>query len=347
MATELPLDVQILIIEWAFRSSQSGIVDRATLRACALVCRAWTPTAQRLLFRRIQCVYLYDLQCNIRLIVSALSIHPHLAAHVRYIRMAWPLLPDYDDICLRLLELCRHVEGISFFHQWTYVNKDLSPESDARLRAILLRPVLLSVHGRDSSISTVVQMCSGARVLLLRAGYSNCPLPPTVEALEIRADSLGQCLWLSNPLPALRHLCLMHPMWTDEALCEYLISTGILPQLQSLQIKGYSFPPMKILEQLVQLKTLIVNELPGEHVTLPPTLRHIGYHTWGSPPGMRTELAVDPLRALPDLQLVTVTLYTGQHVRAALAEMCRDTGVDFGTYAQPQYFQQPQNFDWI
>ncbi|KAI0051936.1 hypothetical protein FA95DRAFT_1602180 [Auriscalpium vulgare] len=353
MATELPLDVQILIIEWLFRSSQHALIDYATLRACAIVCRAWTPVAQRLLFRRLRCLGLQDPQSRIRLLVDTLRTRLHLAAHVRYIEVAWPSYPrDFGDVCLHLLELCRQVEAISFWLS-NHNNKPLSADLDAHLRAIQLRPMVLEMIGLDDTVCrTIVNIFPGARVLVFNVrqrydGPYECLLPSTVEALEIPADSLRQCLSLSEPLPALRHLSLLLPDWSDKALCEHLNYPGLLQQLQSLQIKG-NFPPEEILKPLVQLRTLIVEELPRKPVTLPPSLRHIGYHAWwNAAPGALAELAVDPLRALPELQLVTVTRAVKPHVRLALEEMCRENGVHLGTYEMPFFFRKQKHIDWI
>ncbi|KAI0041452.1 hypothetical protein FA95DRAFT_1565365, partial [Auriscalpium vulgare] len=343
MANELPLDVHILIIEWVFRSSQHTTIDYTTLHACALVCRAWTPAAQRLLFRRIRCFDLRDRHCNMRLLVRTLSISPHIAALVRYIQIAWPdHRPDYGDVCLRLLELCPHVGGISFF-SWHRPNKPLSAELAARLRAIQLRPVLLRMILVDNSnIRTIVGMCQGVRVLAFSSGYDH-PLPPTVEVLEIYEDSAYGCLSRSHPLPALRYLRLITLSWPS-TLSRHLISTGILPQLQSLPIKG-TFPPAEVLDHLTQLKTLVVRKLPKQSINLPPTLQYFGYHTWGVSSDTRAELAVIPLRALPGLQLVTVTRFVERDVRTALEAMCRDIGVEFGTYESPHDFQRPQHID--
>ncbi|KAI0051929.1 hypothetical protein FA95DRAFT_107249 [Auriscalpium vulgare] len=346
MATELPLDVQFLIIEWVFRSSQWRIlVDYATLHACALVCRAWTPTAQRLLFRRLRCINFDDHQCNIQLVVNTLSIRPHLVAHVRYIQVSWPSLPpDYGDACLRLLELCRHVDGILFVG-WNHNDWHLSAELGARLCAIQLRPMLLGIHSLTIS-GTIVKMLPGARRFVFGSGH-NDPLPPTAESLEILASRPHLCLTLSHPLPALRHLCLVLPCWSDEDFHQTLISASFLSQLQSLSIRG-DIPPAEMLEQLVQLKTLIVGELPRKPVSFPSSLRHFGYHAWVmAMDAVSTELAIDPLRALPELQLVTVTREFEPHVRAALEKMCRDKGLGFETYETFQCFEQPIHIDWI
>ncbi|KAI0046763.1 hypothetical protein FA95DRAFT_1559784 [Auriscalpium vulgare] len=343
MAIDVPLDVQILIIEWVFRSSQPASIDYTTLHACALVCRAWTPTAQRLLFRRISCIFSDDIHF-FRLLVSTLSIRPHLATHVRYIRVAWPSYPpDYGDVCLRLLELCRHVEGISFFHRG-HNNKPLSAESSARLRAIQLRPVFLEVLGLPIG-KAVVNMFPGVRFLSFVHGDEH-PLPSTLETLKTRM-SARQCLSLSESLPVLRNLCLIIPRWSDKLLCQHFNAAGILPRLRSLEIKG-EIPPQGILEQLTQLETLVVAVLAGQHASLPASLRHFGYHPWRDvTPGAHVELALDPLRVLPQLQLVTVTRGVDQHVRTALEGMCHNKGVEFARYETPLHFQQPQYIDWI
>ncbi|KAI0051939.1 hypothetical protein FA95DRAFT_1675484 [Auriscalpium vulgare] len=345
MAVEVPLDVQIIVIEWVFRSSQHASIDYTTLRACALVCRAWTPTAQRLLFRRIFCLTLKEKgHCRMQLLFDVLSTRLHLAAHVRSIQVYCP--PEADDVCVRLLELCPQVEGISSPYYISDINA-FRAGFDARPHAIQPKLVLLDVAGTDNSITGVVQMFPSARVLILRAaGYSDYLLPPTLEALEIHAGSARRCLPLSMPLPALRYLCLVRPKWSDNALCEHLISTSILPQIQSLQIRG-QFPPQGILEQLIQLKTLVVETLPEQNVKLPRLLRHVGYHTVEASPDVRAELAVNPLRMLLELQLVTVTRSVEQHVRAALEGMCHDKDIDFASYETPYFFQEPRNIDWI
>ncbi|KAI0043382.1 hypothetical protein FA95DRAFT_405517 [Auriscalpium vulgare] len=355
MAIDVPLDVHNLIIEWVFRSSQGTAVDwvnrsperravdLATLCACALVCRAWTPTAQRLIFRRVICFSLDDHQCNIQLLVRTLCTRPHLAAHVRYIHITWPSRPDYGSVCLDLLEICRHVEGISF-QGGVDDNQVMSAELEARMRAIQLKPVVLDMFGLSPThCRTIVNMWPGARMLKFNA-YYNHPLPPTVEALEIYGEGALNCLSHSHPLPALRYLCLITPWWQG-TLAKHLISTGILPQLQSLRIKD-DFPPPEVLKQLTQLRTLIVSP-PTKPITLPPSLRHVGYHLWVAlMPRVRAKLVVDPLRMLPELKLVTVEGLPRQHVRA-LEGMCREKCVDFVTYAEPVCFEQPRHTDWI
>ncbi|KAI0037794.1 hypothetical protein FA95DRAFT_1613874, partial [Auriscalpium vulgare] len=317
---DVPLDVHTIIMEWIFRLSQAEkLIDRTTLRACALVCRAWTPIAQRLLFRRIRCTQMHYPECNIRLLAHTLESCPHLAAYVRYIDLAWPSYPPhYGSICLRLLELCHNIEGISF-RGCDQNNKALSADLDARLRTIQPRPVFLVLVNMSKTICrTIATMFPGARVLVFNDApyeyddyHDEDPLPPTVEALEFLELNHLSCSLLAGPLPALRHLCLLHPWWYHKQRYKQLISTDILPQLELLHVMN-DFVPPEVLEQLIRLKTLVVGELPEQHVTLPPPLRHA-----------RAELAVDPLRLLPELQLVTVSRNVTMNVQTALEAMCR------------------------
>ncbi|KAI0051933.1 hypothetical protein FA95DRAFT_1602178 [Auriscalpium vulgare] len=346
MATELPLDVHFLIIEWVFRSSQHTDIDYITLHACALVCRAWTPTAQRLLFRRIYCTSVEDKDCDIQGLIRTLSTSPHLVALIRYIQVAWPSCPpDYGNACLRLLELCPHVEGISFLG-WSYNNRPLSPEMDARMRAIQLKPAFINVAGLDDTIGTaILKMWPRVRTLILDGRYT-CPLPPTVESAEIFA-ALGEYRWFSKPLPVLRDLCLTWPKWTDKALCQHVLSADFLPRLQSLHLNT-EFPPQDILDLLIQLRSLVVGQLPWKPVVLPQSLHHVGYHPGGaSVSAVSAELAVYPLRALPELQLVTAMRFVEQQVWAALEGMCCERRIGFETYASFHSFQEPRYADWI
>ncbi|KAI0046738.1 hypothetical protein FA95DRAFT_1606633 [Auriscalpium vulgare] len=330
MAIYVPLDIQILIIEWVFRSSQQAYVDYSTLNACARVCRAWTPTSRRLLFRRIQFTNLHNRgpcrpDCNVRLLLGTLRTRPELAAHVRHIavykcRKSCPWL--------QLLELCRYIDVISLTN-WNGANNPLSAALAAHPRSVPLGPAVLILVGNDTSesIHSVVQMCSSARVLIVDNAHCIASLPPTVTALRILSGSLEDCLSVPSPLPALRYLCLVRPCWPGA----HLLSAGILAQLHSLQIGG-ALPPAEVLAQLVRLRTLVVGALP----TAPRTRRRCG--TLATTP--------DPLRMLPELRLVTVTRGVEQHVRAELEEMCRDRGVDFGVYATPTDFQLQSLHIW-
>ncbi|KAI0045652.1 hypothetical protein FA95DRAFT_1607507 [Auriscalpium vulgare] len=354
MAT-LPLDVQILIIEWVLRSSQHARIDYATLRACALVCREWTPIAQRLLFRRIPRIPSRHDHGGISLLFHVLRAHPHLAAHVRSVRVGWTLSHPVLDMTLALLELCPRVEGLSFisFVFQSFVNV----AQTTRLRALYLKPTVLEVVGDEALVSSIVPMWPSVRVLLVRTNDGNggpqvaqalpTRVPSSVQALTLPASNVRRILSPSEPLPALHHFELTDPMWVDPAWCQHLRTVGVLPQIRTLYLKG-QFPPQDVLDQLVRLDSLVVTEPPEQHVTLPPLLHHFGYHYLRlGHRNVSPEFLTAALGPLSDLRLVTVTRHVGRDMQAALKGMCNARGVDFASYETPDCFPQPRHIDWI
>ncbi|KAI0048878.1 hypothetical protein FA95DRAFT_1557453 [Auriscalpium vulgare] len=346
----VPLDVQILVIEWVYRSSQHARIDYATLCACALVCRA-TPIAQQLLFRRILRNPLGDHYHEPPLLIRTFYARPSLAAHVRHIQVGWPMrISSFDDAILDLLELCPHVQGISFLSLMS--TRSLSPELEARLRSIPLRPVVLEMIGQQPPVSNILQMWPGVRVLMLSVPDARSlpvRVPSSVQALTLLAgDDVRRCLSPSEPLPELHNLMLLSPVWSNAAWCAHLLAVGVLPQMRILRIRG-EFPPQDVLQQLTRLESLVVQEPPLQAVTLPSPLQHFGYHCAPSGPTKlaRAEFVAHALRALSDLRLVTVTRSVARDMHAALQCMCRRRGVDFATYETPECFPRPRNIDWI
>ncbi|KAI0043019.1 hypothetical protein FA95DRAFT_503791 [Auriscalpium vulgare] len=110
----IPLEIQLLAIEWVYRLSQHLETDYDTLLACALVCRTWRPIAQRLLFRRVprqpRSQKRFDgSPLGFKLLVDTLRACPHLAAHVRSIYLT---LDSPDAVDAALLEVCPHIAGV-------------------------------------------------------------------------------------------------------------------------------------------------------------------------------------------------------------------------------------------
>ncbi|KAI0039313.1 hypothetical protein FA95DRAFT_1035792 [Auriscalpium vulgare] len=79
MMSQLPFDLHVLFIEWVYRHSQADMTDYATLAACALVCRAWTPVAQRLLYRRLPGKFFVGKER----LIDTIRRNPALGTHVR------------------------------------------------------------------------------------------------------------------------------------------------------------------------------------------------------------------------------------------------------------------------
>ncbi|KAI0039819.1 hypothetical protein FA95DRAFT_982121 [Auriscalpium vulgare] len=360
----LSLDVQLLAIEWVYRASQyTSTIDYDTLRACALVCRAWTATAQRLLFRRISREPFYSLDRRLPLLVHTLRTSPHLSAHVRSIRLGPILysvrLGPYEfqndhiaaETAIAMLELCPHVEGITFtaLRSGPKWSTDLEP----RLRALPLHPTFLAVDGQPKLVSRVVQMWPTIRVLVVSAQCRAVNpvlrprvLPTAVQALTLNSHFTAYLLSPEDALPTVHDLTLSHPVrWSDARYSQHIRSVVMLSQIRTLQLRG-AFPPQDIIDELGKLEGLIIDDPPAHPVSLPKSLRHFGYHS-DSDRRADTEFVTTALRGLSSLQCVSVTRQGHPDMCTALEEMCRSCGVDFVTYESAESFMQPRHIDWI
>ncbi|KAI0051983.1 hypothetical protein FA95DRAFT_1602218 [Auriscalpium vulgare] len=351
-----PLEVQMLIMEWVYRLSQSKKIDYATLRACALVCHAWTPTAQRLLFRRVPHAQSTDSRQNpdaIPLLIRTLRNNPYLSTAVRSISIK----VDIDEVTselsdgVALLELCPHVQGIEIED---FMNTDVMyPALEARLRAIQLHPVFLYPYGRPSFVALLLRTWPNLRVLHV-IGWVNDALPPisatgTLQALIFLE---WECIeWLlppGNDFTALRDLELIEPFWHDDGWQQLQI-TSVLSRLYTLRVSGL-FPPQEFLEHLKDLESLTFTDLPQEDITLPPRLRYVGYHrdVWDSNTDGSMECMIAALRPLAHLQLVTTTRGATEAQIKALAEVCRDRAVALEIRQTTRDFPYPRwDIDWI
>ncbi|KAI0042173.1 hypothetical protein FA95DRAFT_610938 [Auriscalpium vulgare] len=348
----LPLEIQILVIEWVFRASQHARIDYATLRACALVCRAWTATAQRLLFRRISPDPYNDYHRRIPLLIHTLRTCPHLSAHVRSVRLGPPMLqkdPAAADGTIAMLELVPHIEGITF--ATTLSRQDWSADLEARMRALPLRPAFLALGGEPTVVNRIVKMWPTIRVLAtstlrrpIHAARRTLRVLPTVQALTLHSSNIAD-LSPKVPLPALHDLTLLHPFWTNPVHSEHLRAVGVLSQIRILQLRG-AFPPQDVIDDLEQLEGLIIDGPPAQTVSLPKSLHHFGYHS-DRDTRADTGIVTAALCGLPNLQRVTVTRQGHPDMRSALEEMCRSCGADFEMYESADSFMRPRHIDWI
>ncbi|KAI0041772.1 hypothetical protein FA95DRAFT_653525 [Auriscalpium vulgare] len=157
MQAKVPLDVQVIVIEWVYRSSQHQEIDYPTLRACALVCRSWTPVAQRLLFRRVPVpnvsAYFYRIpQITIDLILRTLCAAPYLAAHVRsVICNSEGTDPNSKANDFAILALSTRVDSIFFLER-------VSPALVSLLSTFPVHPTYIFVNGKSSLVNRVIDI---------------------------------------------------------------------------------------------------------------------------------------------------------------------------------------------
>ncbi|KAI0045467.1 hypothetical protein FA95DRAFT_1680462 [Auriscalpium vulgare] len=355
----VPLDVQAIIVEWVYRSSQHSSIDYPTLLACAIVCRAWTSLAQRLLFRRAPyaSIYYSDPRNNATTtpFLRTLRAAPHLAAHVRFITLY--IHPLYiDDNIFEVFKLCTNGSGI-----YVHISEDHRTEPFlARLATTPMRPIFVSVDGNPKFADSVINMWPSLRALDMFMWSSPAQMsePPTgrmphaLYSLKTNAENV-HCHW-STPTavaPALRHLDLEDADWDSEVQCAALVASGMLAQLHTLVLGSVGVPPQSMLEALAGLKTLVIGKLPEAACALPQGIWHLGYH-YDHYNDLRDEVAhaqllLDAARGLSKLRLVTVTRKSSKKVLQEFERACRNRGVDFVVYEEPACFPRPGNVDWI
>ncbi|KAI0043364.1 hypothetical protein FA95DRAFT_1609439 [Auriscalpium vulgare] len=350
MAT-LPLDIQIMIIESVYRSSQHAAVDYPVLLACALVCRAWRGIAQHFLFRRVPYSAGFyhwkpDRPTTMHLLLRTLRTSPHLAAHVRVIHLRLCLGGDTDDDNdIALLKLCPHVTGI-FFTESLILHSALS-SVEARLRAIFLRPLSLKLWGEERLVSRIVQMWPSVRMLDVHVWNTSKPndawlfpqVPSSIESLSLMAADTQNLLIPENGFPALVHLELARPVWEDAGSLHALFAFS---SLKTLSICGL-FPPQGILTELRQLESLVCDDLPRDSVVLPLTLRHFGHHSFDDV-WEDTSFLDLALRTADGLQLFTCT---SMQLLKKMEDACRDGGIDLALYQSPYCFPSAHHVDWV
>ncbi|KAI0038576.1 hypothetical protein FA95DRAFT_1684600 [Auriscalpium vulgare] len=356
MATT-PLDIHNAIIEWVYRSSQHAAIDYATLRACALVCQAWKPIAQRLLFRRVPIPkrQLQTSDSNVMArFVRALRRAPHLAAHVRSFNFelaSFKANPKVSDDALKALAQCKNVNGI------TISLFGATAAFMARLDTLPLRPSFLSVSGRDSAVDHVIQLWPSVRVLdmasVLSADIQHVRMPRELQALSAGTlDMRTHCCAPTAVAPAgLQDLDLNCHEGMFSPTSAALVSSGVAAQLRSLCLFNYGaqVPPPAMVEKLAALESFVIDRLPTEALGLPQNLRHLGYHFHGVSQERIGKLPIllDAARALPKLNLFTATRHSSQTVLEEIERWCLEIGVQFVVYPEPGYFRRPRHVDWI
>ncbi|KAI0044017.1 hypothetical protein FA95DRAFT_1608910 [Auriscalpium vulgare] len=156
-----------MVVEAAYMGPKTGALDYATMRACALVCRAWSPTAQHLLFRHVDCQNrrLCPGVENIPLLIRSLRSRPRLATSVRYVAVAiWSYGENSFEQQIELLYLCPFLEGICASNAGSVYVITIA---DLPLRAIPSHPVLLEVEGQRAMVRKIIHIWPNIRTLIV------------------------------------------------------------------------------------------------------------------------------------------------------------------------------------
>ncbi|KAI0044661.1 hypothetical protein FA95DRAFT_228614 [Auriscalpium vulgare] len=358
----VPLDVQFTVIEWVYRSSQHWDVDYQTLCACAVVCKAWAPIAQRMLFRRLPTFAPLSMRGHVHQLIHCLRANPRLASYVCSVHISFLFSTSEEHWSLLLLDHCPQVRSITF--EDVISNLSWTTALENRLRALPINPISLEILGDANNVMRIAPLWPSVQVLSLyswnNAGDINdddwdtdtpvrIPVPRSVRSIWIRTDFIP---WVLVREHELRDLAFQCPGWSDRAWVASLLASGILPQLRSVDIEG-EIPPPDVMAQLTQLRSLIFTDESDWEVVLPQNLCHLGVHCrWRTAALMdQHPEPVGPLiaavRAAGNLRLLTMLSDAPDRVREMFHEACRDRGIDLAFYEDPEQSPRPENVDWI
>ncbi|KAI0045444.1 hypothetical protein FA95DRAFT_1607689 [Auriscalpium vulgare] len=361
MLEKVPLDVQLIVVGWVYRLSQHASIDYPTLRACALVCKAWTPIAQRLLFRRVPFPISKPWATKtlpITRLLRTFRAEPRLAAHVRtFTKLLRYFDGYYEEEELEALALCTNVQGVVFLGELAII-----PHSNlvTRLGALRIRPIFISFSGDKSLINRVMQNWPSVRALEVipsrrtESADVQVQMPWTLQALSTRPSDLPSYWPAPGTVPPELH-DLEIKCWVPADAVHLtgaaVIASGVLAQLRTLRIVGgfADVFPAAVLEQLTVLESLVIEHLPTlDKFELPRNLRHLGYHSNGdSEQRGQVQILLDAVRARPELKLLTATRHSSQAVLKQLEDVCRTGDVEFAVYAEPACFPHARHVDWI
>ncbi|KAI0044662.1 hypothetical protein FA95DRAFT_228405 [Auriscalpium vulgare] len=360
MQPVVPLDVQRIVIEWVYRSSQHSNVDYQTLCACAIVCRAWAPIAQRMLFRRLPAFSSF-MKGRIHHLVHSLHANPRLASYVYSVHIN--ILPSTyeENWSLLILDHCPKVRSIIIMG--TIDSSSWTTAFENRLRALPLNPVSLQLTGDADTVATrVVPLWPSVQVLSLYSWnmYNaddidnddwgantpvRIPVPRSVRSLSIKTDFIS---WVLVPVAghAVRDLAFESPGWSDRTWVTSLLASGMLPQLRSVIIEG-EIPPPDVMGQLTQLRSLIFTLQSDQKVVLPQSLCHLGYHRWPGPARTEPGHLIAAVHASRNLRLLTMLSVTPQSVRAMFDDACRERDIELVFYQDHTHYPRLEVVDWI
>ncbi|KAI0058402.1 hypothetical protein BV25DRAFT_1830045 [Artomyces pyxidatus] len=348
MDSILPFDLHVVILEWVYRLSQSQEVDYSTLAASSLVCKLWTPIAQRLLFRRLR--GRISRPQTVHYLINITHHNPSLGTYVRslsvYVRRGQKGALEVPDF----------VALLSCFPQMQQVFIDCSDK--------LTSDELAQVKGLDLQIKCLRGMTASCmfyqlaqawaatlRYILISGGSPESVLrdtltPETFSLLGIEFYHLAQpspVQWLipSGGDPPLREVEL-HAYSSLEL--EALVARA--PRLTSLTCDA-NLPSPHVLAPLQELEELIIHGLPGEAFKLPRSLRHVGFHPWTYAGPTHLEYLFAALSSLPHLSLVSATYGIEPWVLKELGDRCTEMGVDFVVHRNPDFFPRGRYVDWL
>ncbi|KAI0039968.1 hypothetical protein FA95DRAFT_1577254 [Auriscalpium vulgare] len=270
------LDVEALIVEWVYRSSQSGEIDSKTLKACSLG--------------------------NFRLRTYVTSVRIFIKSG----EDEWDLdVPSPNKKGIALLTSCPNVTSIAFCDPMC--SDPWQAEVERRLRAINLRPLQIEAYGQVYLVARMLAVFPSVRSI--KAHVEDCDdphddLPPIILPCNV---FLSWDSWNWDRELAENVTWMLSPWNKDDALRSITLNG---PARSAASDGPLPPPPPPILALFSHMEELVFSELPEVPTSLPTSVRHIGVHLDRNPgPGgsQAVEQLLQAILALPHLRLLTAS----------------------------------------
>ncbi|KAI0045145.1 hypothetical protein FA95DRAFT_167280 [Auriscalpium vulgare] len=357
----VPLEVQHEILKSLYRKSQAHVIDYATLRACALVCKAWAVLAQSLLFRRAPRIppgAVSRGRCTLvvgappprlpRCFVRVLRKSPHLGMYVRALTLdiSVDLSPALEprghgaaQAWAAVLELCPRVEKLTFAGPWS---SEQYASFGAQQQQVRLR-VLDFERARPSEkdVRALLGVWPDVRWLTVDTpGITVAQMG--VVGIEMKQHTIthvdGGVLDGADTILRTLVVRAWPQSWEIKA-------PALAPRITSLTVG--TLPSTRILQCFTALEELIFSGVKSAFAP-PAALRHLGYHAkeWSHRP-LSSYAVGRAVSELQNLQLVTTTLAWDQELQDELREACRVRDVEFVVYPDAESFPREKNVEWV
>ena len=358
MAASLPVEIVDTIVGCTYYTN--SIIDKNTLSSIALLCRSWSASAQRLLFKRVLIRYVRDYNSFLEATNLATHRGSTLGSYVRVLEVlagdkaGSTTITDTDLVTLishtpRLYELVLSVVNI---HQ-------LSEESVRRLRGLATRSPRYTSSMQGSApmrVRSLALVSCGVQSPIL---YQLLSIWPTIEFLYIGVEiaapppkwnaefKLYELTLMRTPRPYVMSWLLSSSMDTLR-IASFRDAPGrdhdqLLEQLglhlRSLRLMNYSLRAAAVIRRcpnleefvLIQLSTLI------KLTDLPPTVEHLSCRNL---PGEDQALdnVIDILGGLPKLRTITCNIQAKMDWRfQTLASICSSREIELRLDESPPW----------
>ncbi|KAI0058438.1 hypothetical protein BV25DRAFT_1919321 [Artomyces pyxidatus] len=346
----LTFDVHVMILEWGYRSTQCYRFEyyRKTLVDACLVCKAWTPVAQSLLFRRLCTSVRGIIGDSAPMLLQAITDKPVLGTYVRS-----PIIHhrDVPDTIISLLALCPQLVKLTF--EFPYAS--VTSAQLAQIEKMNLGIQVLEIGGPLLVKLAKIWAPTLRFVHILDrddGGPMRPPAPPS-SPMSLQGVKVTYPHTLSVLAPWLfQSDTRFHPVFYPQIGPSFLLCEASLRNLDSwvggiTSLTCYTVPPASTLKLLTGLEELIIHCLPRSSFKLPPTVRHFGIHLalWYES-SITWDVLITSVIPHPFLQLVTVTRLEDEKL-ASLEHACRDNAVDFVVHRDLLAFPRSQYVDWL